>query len=87
MKSVILFAAVIFIFSVLLEAQTVAPSTSQMRRSYVGGKDDSDLTVQTLRKITRKGEEVEPEYQGYGESGDSGDSTEKPAEKPRSTSR
>ncbi len=56
----------VFLLSVIslsVEAQTA----TQSRRNYPGGKDDSDLTVQTLRKITRKGEDLDPEYQGHGE--------------------
>ena len=40
-------------------------STSEMRRTYPGGRDDSDLTVQTLRKITRKGDDAESHYSGH----------------------
>ncbi|MBK9293469.1 MAG: hypothetical protein IPM57_03355 [Oligoflexia bacterium] len=52
------------------------PSFTQARRTYAGGKDDSDLAVQLQRKFTRKGGEIEVDYQGYGESGEA-DSTDK----------
>lgn len=62
--------SIIFVLGILglvvaeeVDAQT-APTTSSSRRIYPGGRDDSDLTVQTARKITRKGDDVEIDYHG-----------------------
>jgi hypothetical protein len=34
--------------------QGEVPSISSIKRTYPGGRDDSDLTVQTLKRITKK---------------------------------
>ena len=52
-----LFLSVAMIDVAAAQTQGTAPSTAaQFRRTYLGGKDDSDLTVQNLRTITRKGD-------------------------------
>jgi hypothetical protein len=48
-----------------LQAQDAAKMSSALaRKNFPGGIDESDLTVQPVKRITRKGEEIEPEH-GY----------------------
>lgn len=62
------------------EAQTNGPTTSSVRRTYPGGKDDSDLTVQSVRKITRKGDDVEVDYHVSSEPSEGGAAAPPPTE-------
>ncbi len=45
----------------LAEVNSKPQSASEFRRTYPGSKDDSDLTVQVLRPITRKGSDIDKE--------------------------
>ena len=48
--------------------QSEVLSISSIKRTYPGGRDDSDLTVQTLKRITKKETEdhnIDPEEGDY----------------------
>lgn len=51
-----------FVSLPILAQQTGKPQTApEFRRVYPGAKDDSDLTVQVLKPVTRKGGDIEAE--------------------------
>ncbi|MDZ4676255.1 MAG: hypothetical protein SGI74_01995 [Oligoflexia bacterium] len=59
--------AIIFLISIiglpLFAQEQQQRSRSAVRRAYPGGRDDSDLTVQTLRQVSKK--EGEADHENY----------------------
>jgi hypothetical protein len=53
--------------------ETTRVTSIQIRKNYPGGIDESDLTVQPAKRITRKGEELETEHYDGGEAGHDGE--------------
>ncbi len=51
----------ILVGAIPAKAQTVPVTVIELRKNYPGAKDDSLLTVQNLKPITRKGEDIEAE--------------------------
>jgi len=48
--------------------QSEVPSISSIKRTYPGGRDDSDLTVQPIKRITKKetvDQNVDPDEVDY----------------------
>ena len=55
-------ALLLLLVAMGVQAQEGTPQQNAARRQYAGGRDDSDLTVQALRIVTRKTSEETVEH-------------------------